>query len=215
MCMIVIGAKPDKKLQCNDSCNLNVKKQDIKKSSLMHRVAHLEAGLQWHTGQRYTLFADAWVRMFFMRPVAMKAPLCRLALNNCIVQRLLINMRSGWGTIPAVLSGANRGTQGDRELNRGPIIGSPGCLAMIQTAELILSDVGCVSVYLSVSVCLGSQLEWRELCLCVYPMIENLSSTALNHWLVWPCQHSPFVLPATSDKEHPSCCILLLKPFMM
>lgn len=51
------------------------------------------------------------------------------------------------------------------------------------------------------------QLGRREFCSCVYHMIENLSSTALNCWLVWPCQHSPFVsLTASKTLPHFHSC---------
>lgn len=134
------------------------------------------------------------VRMFFMRPAAMKAPACKPAQNNCIVPGLLSNMKGGWGTTPAVLSGANRGRRRALKLSRCPVSGSPNWLAVIHTAGLIASDLGYVFVCVS-------QLGCRELCFCVCPVIENLSSTALNRWLIWPCWHNPFVSPTVSKKN--------------
>lgn len=87
-----------------------------------------------------------------MRPAAVKAPLHGPALNNRIVLGLLINVKGCWGTIPAVLSGANRGKQGALKLSRGPISRSICCLAAIPTTGPIVSGVGYVSVYLHVLV---------------------------------------------------------------
>jgi len=86
----------------------------------------------------------------FTRPAAMKTPLCGWALNNCIVPGLLINMRGGWRTIPAVLSGANRGRTRGPWAQQGPHQWVPrmaGCDSDSWT------DVGYVSVYLCVCVC--------------------------------------------------------------
>lgn len=76
----------------------------------------------------------------------MKAPSCGPAQNNNAVPGLLINMKGGRGTIPAVLSGANRGRRRALKLSRCPISGSPRWLAVIHTAGLTASDVGYVSV---------------------------------------------------------------------
>lgn len=88
-----------------------------------------------------------WGEDVFMRPAAMKAPLCWPALHPCIVPGLLINVKCGWGTIPVVLSGANRERQGALKFSWGPISGSPCSLAVIRTTGLMVSDVGYASVY--------------------------------------------------------------------
>lgn len=134
------------------------------------------------------------VRMLFTRPAAMKAPPCKPAQSDYIVPGLLINRKGGCKTIPPVLSGANRGRHKALKLSRCPISGSPKWLAVSHSAGLIASDLGYVFVFVS-------QLGCRELCFCVYPVIENLSSTALNCWLIWPCRHNPFVSPTTSKKS--------------
>lgn len=100
----------------------------------------------------HTLCVDCEGEDVFMRPAAVKAPLRGPALNNRIVLGLLINVKGCWGTIPAVLSGANRGKQGALKLSRGPISRSICCLAAIPTTGPIVSGVGYVSVYLHVLV---------------------------------------------------------------
>lgn len=100
------------------------------------------------------------------------------AWTGSIVLGLLINVKGCWGTIPAVLSGANRGKQGALKLSRGPISRSICCLAAIPTTGPIVSGVGYVSVYLHVLVvpvltagmerivflCLPR--DWKSLSLC-------------------------------------------------
>lgn len=141
-------------------------------------VSHLGAGLWCHSRWWHTLCVDCEGEDVFMRPAAVKAPLRGPALNNRIVLGLLINVKGCWGTIPAVLSGANRGKQGALKLSRGPISRSICCLAAIPTTGPIVSGVGYVSVYLHVLVvpvltagmerivflCLPR--DWKSLSLC-------------------------------------------------
>lgn len=140
---------------------------------------------------------------------------CGPTRNNCIVPGLLINMKGGWGTIPAVLSGANRGKQGALKLSRGPINGSLCCLAVIHTAGLIASDVGYVSVYLRECVCVcvcACAHSWDGgNCVSVFTPWLNISSTALNCWLVWPYQHNLFhPLPSAMLRFTATCDVNIL-----
>lgn len=116
-----------------------------------------------------------WGEDVFMRPAAMKAPVCRPTLNNCIVPGLLINTKGGWGTIPPVLSGANRGRQEALKLSRGPVSGSPCRLAVIHAAGLIVSDVGYV-------FCLPTRV-----CVCVFLHACVLVLTAGMEGIVFLC----------------------------
>lgn len=98
--------------------------------------------------------------------------------------RALINVKGGGrGTIPVVLSGANRGRQG-AQAQWGPHLtvqsGSQHRLAVIPTAGLMVCDVAYVCDVFALCVRLCSQLGMWELFFCVYPVIENLSSIALS-----------------------------------
>lgn len=171
-------------------------------------VARLQAGLWCCSRWQCTLFAAGGVRMFLWVQRPWKHQCGGPAQNNCLVPGFLINVKGGWGTIPAVLSGANRGRQGTLNLSRCPISGSPCYMAVIHTAGLMWLVF--LFTYVCMSVCACAH-RWDG----VYPIIKNISSTALNCWLDWPCICNPFVLPTTSEKHLPSRCISQLNLLMM
>lgn len=111
-----------------------------------------------------------WSEEVFMRAVTMKAPLCRLTPNNSIVAGFLINGKCNWGTIPAVLSGENKGKQGPLKLCGGPTHMSSCCLAAIPATGQIVSDV---PVYLQVPELRCLKLVWNN-CVSVFTQRINV-----------------------------------------
>lgn len=145
--------------------------------------------------------------MFFMRRAASKAPVCRRAQNNGIVPGLLINMKDGWGTIPAVLSGANRGRHKALKLSRWPIKGSLHCLAVTHSQMDSIWCGLCFCLTFGFCVCMSHSWDAGN-CFSVFTPWLNISLPLhLYSLLIWPYRHNPFAPNrTTSRKKLPPQC---------
>ncbi len=166
-------------------------------------VAHLGAGL-WCCGRWwYTLFAGGGVRMFLWGQRPWKHQCADRLWTTVLSQGFWLIRRVAEEQFQQCYQEQTEGDEGPSSSAGAPWVVPmpPGCdsYSWIDSVWcglcfcLPTCVCVCVCVHFCTHVCLCSQLGWRELCFRVYPIIENLSSTTLNCWLIWPCRHSPFV----------------------
>lgn len=176
----LLKAKPDKKLPC-DGCSNWSGKEDIKNpqsctSSCQSLIWEQDFGAAAADDTHYVSTVRARMFLWGQRPWKHR---CVDRLWTIVLSwGFWLMWRVAGGTIPAVLSGANRGKQGALKLSRGPISRSIYCLAAIPTTGPIVSGVGYVSVYLHVLVVpvltagMGTIVflylprDWKSLSLC-------------------------------------------------